>query len=272
MKPSAECPSATALSAWLDDEPDTATSERTRTHVRECQVCREQALTWVEAVRVLPSHPSRSATPFVRSEEAASCGPGSEGCLDAERLVAYCDAQLSTDETVHAEQHLGECGRCVGEVQRLIAVRVAMEETAEGPMPAAPPQRVGEVRRRAASLPAMVQSIRSALARPWLAAGMLAATAMLAVVVTRLLPSGGSRDDIRYRGSAGTAQVAVLADDVVAQARPGNDQALVVTLKRGTVASRLEESNEWTRIQLADGRRVWVHSTQVALIDATPQR
>jgi anti-sigma factor RsiW len=272
MKPSAECPSVTTLSAWLDDETDTVTLERTRSHVRECQVCREQALTWVEAVRVLPSHPTRSAAPAVRPDEAASFGAVPEGCLDEERLVAYCDAQLSTGEAVRAEQHLGECGRCVGEVQRLIAVRVAMQEAAEGPAPAAPPQRVGEVRRRVASLRDMVQSVGHALARPWPAVGMLVATAMLAVVVARLLPSGGSGDDIRYRSIAGTAQVAVLADGVVAQARPGDDQAAVVTLKRGTVASRLEESNAWTRIQLADGRRVWVRSTQVALTDATPQR
>ena len=270
MKPFAQCPSATTLSAWLDDEPDAATSERTRSHVRECQVCRQQALAWVEAVRVLPGHPTRSATPSVRPEEDASFAAVSEGCLDEERLVAYCDAQLSPDETVCAEQHLGECGRCVGEVQRLIAVRVAMEETAEAPVPAAPPQRVGEVRRRVAALRAMLQSVGHALARPWPAVGMVVATAMLVVVVARLLPSSGSGADIRYRSIAGTAQVAVLADDVVAQARPGDDQAAITALKRGTVASRLEESNEWTRIQLADGRRVWVRSTQVAPIDATP--
>jgi len=270
MKLSAECPSAMTLSAWLDDEPDTATSDRTRSHVRECQVCREQALTWVEAVRVLPSHPLRSATLSVRPEGAPSFGAVAEGCLDEERLVAYCDAQLSTDEAVRAERHLGDCGRCVGEVQRLIAVRVAMEETAAGPVPAAPPRRVGEVRHWVAALRAVAQSVGNALARPWPAVGMLTATAMLAVVVARLLPSGGSGDGIRYRSIAGTAQVAVMADDVVAQARPGDDQAAVVTLTRGTVASRLEESNEWTRIQLTDGRRVWVRSTQVTLIDATP--
>ena len=60
MKPSAECPSATTLSAWLDDELDTPTSEMTRSHIRECQVCREQTLAWVEVVRVLPSHPTRN--------------------------------------------------------------------------------------------------------------------------------------------------------------------------------------------------------------------
>ena len=137
-------------------------------------------------------------------------------------------------------------------------------------MPAAPPQRVGEVHHRVAALRALVQSVGNALARPWPAVGMVAATAMLVVVVARLLPSGGGGDDIRYRSIAGTAQVAVMADDVVAQARPGDDQAAITALKRGTVASRLEETNEWTRIQLADGRRVWVRSTQVAPIDATP--
>jgi len=269
MKPPVECPSAPTLSAWLDEELDTPTSERTRSHVRECAVCREQALSWVEAVRVLAGHPTHTATPSVGHDDAAASATP-PGCLDEERLLAYCDAHLSADEALRAEQHLGECGRCVGEVQRLIAVRVAIEETVQAPVPVAPPQRGGKVHRWVGALRATVRSAGNTVARSWPALGMLTATAVLAVVVARLLPSGGSGNDIRYRSVAGTAQVAIVADDVVARARPGNDQAAVVTLERGTVASHLEESNDWTRIQLADGRRVWVRSTQVARIDATP--
>ena len=269
MKPSAECPSAMTLSAWLDGEADTATSQRLQSHVRECQVCRQQALAWVEAVRLLPSRPTHSGAPAVYPE-IVSVDAVSQSCLDEESLVAYCDAQLSAAAAARAEHHLGECGRCVAEVQRLVAVRVAMEETAEAPLAAAPPQPVAKVPRRTAALRAAVQSVGTALRRPWPAMGLLAATAILVVVVARLLPSGGSGDDIRYRSLSGTPQVVVMADGVVARARPGDDQAAVVTLERGTVASRLEEANEWARIQLADGRRVWVRSTQVARSDATP--
>jgi hypothetical protein len=104
------------------------------------------------------------------------------------------------------------------------------------------------------------------LARPWPALGALAATAVLVIVVARLLPFGGTGGEIQFRGAPTALKVEIIADGVIARARPGDDQPAVAALSRGTVAKRLEESGEWTRIELPDGRRVWVRSARVVLI------
>ena len=49
-------------------------------------------------------------------------------CLSEELLVAYSEGDSRGAEAVPAEQHLLHCASCVGEVQRLIALRIAIGE------------------------------------------------------------------------------------------------------------------------------------------------
>jgi SH3-like domain-containing protein len=96
--------------------------------------------------------------------------------------------------------------------------------------------------------------------QPWPALGAVAATALLVLVIVRFLPGGA---DVQFRGVPRPAKVEVIADSVIARARPSDAEPIVATLGRGTQVTQLEQSGEWTRIELADGRRVWVRSHAV---------
>ena len=71
--------------------------------------------------------------------------------------------------------------------------------------------------------------------------------------------------DVQFRGVSAAPDMHVVADNVTARARPADDEPVVATLGRGTVGKKLSESGQWTRIELADGRRVWVLSTELSL-------
>ncbi len=98
--------------------------------------------------------------------------------------------------------------------------------------------------------------------RPWPAAGLVAVTALAIVVIAGLLPTGESGTGVR--GVPAPVKLEVVVDGVAAHARPGEDEPVIATLNRGTLVNRLEESQGWTRIELPDGRRVWVRSVQVS--------
>ena len=199
-------------------------------------------------------------------------------CLDEETLVAYTEAELSRDEAAHAEVHLRKCARCVGEVQRLIELRVAMETV---PTPCEAPSPSPVVAQRAATagllgrvvagwLEQLAEWLRSALdvlPRPWPAAALVAVTALAIVVIAGLLPTG--RSDMGIRGVSAPVKFEVVVEGVPAHARPGDDEPVVATLSRGTLVNRLEEAQGWTRVELPDGRRVWVRSG-AAVARATP--
>ena len=73
-------------------------------------------------------------------------------------------------------------------------------------------------------------------------------------------------------GAAGARVVVqVSGDNVSARTRPSDDEPVVATLGRGTVATKLEESGDWTRIEMLDGRRVWVRADAVNLVEASGQ-
>jgi hypothetical protein len=68
---------------------------------------------------------------------------------------------------------------------------------------------------------------------------------------------------VQFRRVPRAAKVEVIADNVIARARPSDAEPIIATLGRGAQATRLEQSGEWTRIELPDGRRVWVQSQAV---------
>ncbi len=260
------CPSHTMLSTWLDDEVNGGESQDIRSHLEGCRACREQVLNWVQVVRdaATASHPEHDS-------RAPTTMPA--GCLDEEMLVAYSEAELSGDDAARAEQHLSGCSRCVAEVQRLIGLRVSMGEAAIGM--AAAQAEVGEpggsvllvgATWLVARIREFVRAIGQIFTQPWPALGAVAAAAVLTIVIARLLPTGSDVGEIQFRGVPEPRRVEVVSDSVTARARPGDDQPIVATLGRGTVGTRLEDSAEWTRIELRDGRRVWVRSAAVSAL------
>jgi anti-sigma factor RsiW len=248
-----DCPSLATLSAWLDDELDGAAALRQRNHVAQCSTCRAQALGWLEAVR--------GFEPRTASDAAAT-----SVCLDAETLAAYSEAELDSTALAHTERHLLECRHCVAEVQRVMRLRVALAEPTAHVTETARPRR-GSAGRWVAQLRDQLSSLGSMLARPWPMLGTVAAMAMLAVVIVRVLPARDATSGVLFRGVPEPPQFTISADAVAGRAHPGDDQPIVVTLQRGMMVQRLEQSGDWTRVELADGRRVWVHATQLAQRD-----
>jgi len=258
------CPTATTLSAWLDNELGGEESQSIRFHLEACATCREQVLGWVRTIGQIGIEGPRD-----RGIEGTSSA--TETCLDPEALVAYSEAELTGDDATRAERHLQTCARCVGEVQRLIRLRVAIgESTTAVPEPArtfSPAAAIGW----GARLRAWVESFGERFRPRWPALGALAATAVVILLVTRFVPFGNRGDEVQFRGIEATQRVEIIADKAPGRARPGENEPILVQLSRGSVATRLEESGRWTRIQLPDGRRVWVRSAEVSPLEGPTQ-
>src|SRR5262249_48951924 len=103
------------------------------------------------------------------------------------------------------------------------------------------------------------------LARPWPALAAVAAMAVLVIAVARLQPLAPNAGSVGFRGVPPAQELAVGAD-AVGRAHPDDEEPIVATLSRGTIVTRLEASGEWTRVQLADGRRVWVRTVQLTSV------
>jgi hypothetical protein len=94
-------------------------------------------------------------------------------------------------------------------------------------------------------------------------AGALAAAALLLITIGQL--RGPESSETHFRGGDQIVRVTIVGDAVAARARPGDREPVVEVLPRGTMAVSLEELADWNRIRLADGRRVWVRRTDVAV-------
>jgi hypothetical protein len=163
----------------------------------------------------------------------------------------------------------------VAEVQRLIALRIAIGEPT--PERAAEPQAALATTAWAAA--ARVVSEWVGRLREWSAVlggavrqapafSAVALAALVLVVGAQLLSRARDAAEFQLRGVGDAPSVEVIEDGVVGRARPADDQPAVAVLARGTTGTPLEESGGWTRIELPDGRRVWVRSTHLS----APQR
>jgi hypothetical protein len=243
----AECPPRAQLIDWFDGLLATNEAERIERHLDGCQRCRRALLDWSEPVR-------------------SPNGMASGECLDEEALVAYAAAATTVlpRPVAEIERHLQHCVRCVGALQHLMRLPQQVEAAA-GP--------ATEVRRVVAA-PTAAAARATALrwferARDLFTPGMwpraawaAAAVLVLAIGVSRFVGSRGDYQQSRARSAEQVALVEVTAD-TPGHARPAADEPVVLQLARGTRARWLETAGMWTRIELADGRRVWLQSKMV---------
>ena len=247
-----DCPASSVLTDWFDGVLDEHAADHVEEHLDRCVSCRCWLDDWSE-----------------RSTGGA-LGASAE-CPDAETLVAYCTASPSADPagTARVERHLRECEACVRAVAHIMTVEQQRQRSAApAAAAAASPARV---RTRAAGREVMEaaaawwQRLRETLMPNVWAGSALAATAalVLALGVSRLMQPAGPAEEMRMRGAQPGVTVEI-ATDTVGRVRPSAAEPVVAPLARGTQARRLEASNGWTRIELADGRRVWVQTETVA--------
>jgi hypothetical protein len=204
-------------------------------------------------------------------------GAASE-CPDAETLVAYGTAPAAVESTaaVNIERHLQQCERCVDALRTIMTLHRQMLEhegtteaqVASAAVSAAVPFRgalkgqrqrlVERTRQWWDGLRAFVTPSR------WPPAALATATAIvLAIGVSRLLLPGAQFQEMRGRGAGHIVTVEVTTD-TAGHARPAVSEPVVVPLPRGTRARFLETAGDWTRLELTDGRRVWVQKQAIA--------
>ncbi|MBX3025084.1 zf-HC2 domain-containing protein [bacterium] len=240
--PRHSCPAFAELVAWLDGALDGADEDRIEAHLDACASCRARLLEWRD--RLGARDAAEEPTPE---------------CPDDERLIAYAEgsAALGASAEADVERHLRQCGRCASVLQRIMAA----------PLPEAPVEAVRPVEvERAPAAPARRIGAWLGALREWLTLPPLqwavaaAAVLVLAVGVSRFAMPGTPLDQMRDSAPAANAEVVA---DVVAHARPDAAEPVVARLRSGTRGAWLEASGSWTRLELADGRRVWVPSASV---------
>ena len=247
-----DCPASSVLIDWFDGTLDAQATDHVEEHLDRCASCRTWLDDWSE-------------------RSAGVAAQVSADCPDAETLVAYCTASPSADPagTARVERHLRECEACVRAVAHIMTLEQQRQRSAApAAAAAASPARV---RTRAAGREVMEaaaawwQRLRETLMPNVWAGSALAATAalVLALGVSRLMQPAGPAEEMRLRGAQPGVTVEIAAD-TVGRVRPSAAEPVVAQLERGTQARRLEASNGWTRIELADGRRVWVQTETVA--------
>jgi Putative zinc-finger len=243
----AECPSLSQLVDWFDGLLESRDAAQIERHLDGCERCRRALLDWSE-------------------RDASPSGTPSADCIDDETLVAYASAAPTAlpPAAAEIERHLQHCVRCVGSLQDLMRFPQQVEAAAGSET---------DVRRGLASPPAV--GARAAGLR-WFervrdvftpgmwprAAWAAVAVLVLAIGVSRFVGSGVEYSQPRPRSAGQVALVEVTAD-TPGYARPAADEPVVLQLGRGTRARWLETAGTWTRIELADGRRVWLESKKV---------
>jgi anti-sigma factor RsiW len=256
-----DCPALATLIEWVDGTLDGAGADRVERHLDRCSGCRRRALDWSAQ---LASAPAAAEVPA--------------GCLDAETLVAYCAAGGGLDRAAaaHIETHLQQCTRCVATLRQFMRLQresAAGEAAAALRTDSAAAAGAGAVesaradQRVRAAVPAWWEWVRDLLTpRLWTGAALAATLAVIvAVGVSHFVSPSGPYEEMRVRDATHAAGVEVTTD-TVGRPRPSADEPALVELSRGTQARWLEANGEWTRIELADGRRVWVDSQAVARV------
>lgn len=233
------CPSRAVLVDWLDGLLEMSEEDRIEAHLDECADCRAALLAW--------------------QERLGGAGAPSAGCPDDETIVAYGTESSRLDALAigRLERHLSSCEHCAQLLQRVVT---PLPDDVAAPAVAPPPTRLVAKVSVASWIGAWLASLRGAVSLDVRWPALAAAAALLITVVRFATPMG---PDNQVRDLVPAAAVEVVTD-TVGYARPAAGEPIVATLPRGSVGRWLEVSGEWTRIELADGRRVWVATTAVA--------
>jgi len=230
-----DCPGFSTLVDWLEGSLEGTEAEDVERHLDGCGICRQRALDWNE-----------------RADPTATDTVAHAGCIDEELLVAYSSAAAALERSTvaHVEQHLRQCARCVGILQHFMRLERR-------------PASVARERRVIEAAAPWLQRLRDFLTpNVWSGAALAAAMALvLAIGVSRF--ASAPYDEMRVRDATQAATVEVISD-TAGRPRPSLQEPIVVDLPRGTQARWLEGTEKWTRIELADGRRVRVESQAVA--------
>lgn len=233
------CPSRAVLVDWFDDLLEASEEGRIEAHLDECADCRAALLAW--------------------QERLADAGAPSAGCPDDETIVAYGTESSRLDALAigRLEHHLSSCEHCTQLLQRVVTP--LPDDVAA---PAVAPRATPVVAKVwvASRIGAWLAALRGAVSLDVRWPALVAAAALLITVVRFATPMG---PDKQVRDLVPAAAVEVVTD-TVGYARPAAGEPIVATLPRGSEGRWLEVSGEWTRIELADGRRVWVATTAVA--------
>ena len=229
---SSRCPPAAALSAWLDDELGRSEASQIREHLERCETCCAEVVTWSSVARDLRS---------IADAPAAARGD----CPDGEELLRYSANLCGKDEDERVEAHVLDCPACTAEVRRLIqSERAGSLE-------------VGDSAAREVDASAPLRRLRLSQ-RPLVAL----AAALIALAVWRLAPVSND-DEVVVRGGTAAVQIEITNQSIEGRARPHAHEPVVAVLAHGHVVTRLREANGWTRVELEDGRRVWLRSSEL---------
>jgi len=248
-----DCPAMPTLVEWFDGTLDHDAADRIEGHLTDCGRCRRSLLDWSERAGV----------------GIGSAAPTPE-CPDAEILVAYRAAALDASAAADVERHLHACARCVHVAQSITAFtrELQNEPPAEATVAAGAIERAevrGTVRARVpGTVSAWWQWLRELLTPTvWPRAALAAAAVLvLAIGITRFIQPSSQPQQMHAR-SGEQVEIVEITADTPGRARPAFDEPVVLRVARGTQARWLEASGEWTRIELADGRRVWVEKQTV---------
>lgn len=243
------CPTHAALVEWFDGLLDEQDAARLESHLEDCERCRLELLSWSE-----------------RGAQTTG-GDVGDGCPSPELVIAYAvTASESSPDSAAIEAHLRSCSHCVSLLQQGIAWQRQMGNLDQKPaaLKASVRERPAVVAPTAAS-PAWWSRLLTAweeLFAPRLVPLGALATLLLVFGVLRVLSSGGG-DELRQARDVAALPVVELVRETTGHARPDAAEPIVAQLAAGTKAQRVEGNEQWTRLELDDGRRVWVRSDTI---------
>jgi anti-sigma factor RsiW len=292
------CPAMAALVEWFDGSLAPDAADATERHLTDCSRCRQMLLDWSErvgatALDAIPGECPDTETLVAYCAAALDATAAAEverhlrrcaRCVPALQHIMVLQRQM--EPAAEAASTAAVLVRAAGESNSPAESREKSSEDDSRETVGVGLSRLGSTQPGNSTPWRRYMGARADLFRGWAvrwrlwwqrlgplltsaswprAALATAAALVLAIGITRfVLPSGQIQE---MRGRSGEHVVAIeITADTVGRARPALDEPVVERIARGTQAQWLETSGEWTRIELADGRRVWVENNTVGQI------
>lgn len=121
------CPEELLLSQFLDRELEAAEEKQIAHHLATCSECRARVERIGRAEGI-----ARAQLPVLRRRSSL---PASS-CPSLEKVVAYMQGLLATEDELQIEQHLHACDACLQEAKEASRVLVFLSSPQETPVPA----------------------------------------------------------------------------------------------------------------------------------------